>query len=247
MVGFFWFSLPLAALLFFLLKERQKKNELLPYQIAHELKAPLTILQGYAEVLLHLEKLSPKQAQEIGNKILAASLRMDRIVSAFMMLAGEERYAKKADGADLFVILKKSRDHLLQIHSRACVQIPEKKEPLLIAVEEPFLEIILSNLLENAARYSPAGALIRISVEEKKKSVLLSVTDQGVGLLKQHRSRIFKSFYSADKELSRKHGGWGLGLFIVKKILQKTRGKISVQSTLGEGTTFSLTLPKKRS
>ena len=242
MLLFFLTSLFLALLFFALTKMRlrQKKMDCLPFQIAHELRSPLTILQGYAETITLLPHLSPSQIQEIGRKMLLASQRIDRIVAAFMTLSEVEKEQCPAVACDLWRCLERCKEHILERYSKRVLLLPQKKENLWIGMKESFLEIVLMNLLENAARYSLEDTPIRITWEEKKGGLLLSIEDQGAGIDPQHLPHIFKSFYCADREESRKHGGAGLGLFIVKRILDQANGKIFVRSKKGEGTIFSL-------
>ncbi len=234
-------------LFFFFLRQYfrlKREKELILMQIAHELRAPLTILQGYAESLRHLGKLSSSQIKEIGKQILLSSERMDRIVSVFMTLARLEKEEKAEPVCDLSKSIKKCQELLLSAHPKVHLFIPEKLDSSLVCMEESLFEIVLMNLLENAVRYSGEGKKIQISCIEKEKKLLLCVADEGIGMRASHLPYIFRCFYSVNPRMSRKMGGAGLGLFIVKKILDKYHATISVQSKENEGTTFSLLLPK---
>ncbi|NUQ63077.1 MAG: PAS domain-containing sensor histidine kinase, partial [Pirellulales bacterium] len=96
---------------------------------------------------------------------------------------------------------------------------------------------------DNAIKYSPGGASVRVDALRTSGEILIRVTDRGSGISREHLPRIFERFYRVDKARSRKLGGTGLGLAIVKHIAQVHRGRASVESKLGEGTTFSLHLP----
>ncbi len=171
MLLFFLTSLFLALLFFALTKMRlrQKKMDCLPFQIAHELRSPLTILQGYAETITLLPHLSPSQIQEIGRKMLLASQRIDRIVAAFMTLSEVEKEQCPAVACDLWRCLERCKEHILERYPKRVLLLPQKKENLWIGMKESFLEIVLMNLLENAARYSLEDTPIRITWEEKKE------------------------------------------------------------------------------
>jgi two-component system phosphate regulon sensor histidine kinase PhoR len=111
-------------------------------------------------------------------------------------------------------------------------------------INPTLLEQALANLVDNAIKYSEAEKKIWISLARSGGEIALSVQDQGCGISKEHVSRIFERFYRVDKARSRKVGGTGLGLAIVKHIVRAHRGRLEVQSALGEGATFSIYLPK---
>ena len=106
------------------------------------------------------------------------------------------------------------------------------------------LEQVLGNLLDNAIKYCPSGATIRLSAEPQGDHVRLSVSDSGPGIPAQHLPRIFERFYRVDAGRSRELGGTGLGLAIVKHLVEAMGGTVSVESQPGRGSTFSFTLPK---
>lgn len=100
------------------------------------------------------------------------------------------------------------------------------------------------NLIDNAIKYSNANSDVKIIVEKQEKEILISVCDKGCGIERQHLSRIFERFYVADKSRSRKLGGTGLGLSIVKHISQVHGGKVTVESMINHGSTFTIHLPR---
>jgi signal transduction histidine kinase len=102
----------------------------------------------------------------------------------------------------------------------------------------------LINLVDNAVKYSLAGQPIILKLEAREQQAVIQVCDRGVGIPLQDQSRIFERFYRVDESRSRMSGGHGLGLAIVKTLVEGMRGSITVQSKLGEGSTFTITLPK---
>ena len=102
------------------------------------------------------------------------------------------------------------------------------------------------NLIDNAVKYSPNNSTIDISAETVGNEILIKVSDQGCGIAKKHLGRLFERFYVVDKGRSRKLGGTGLGLSIVKHIAQVHGGRITVESTLQKGSTFTLVLPAEQ-
>jgi len=109
-----------------------------------------------------------------------------------------------------------------------------------------FIEQVFVNLLDNAVKYTGEGE-IRIELSELNKEVKIEVSDTGIGIPKQHLSRIFERFYTVDQARSRELGGTGLGLSIVKHIVLAHNGRIGVESQPGEGSKFIITLPKEQS
>ena len=112
-----------------------------------------------------------------------------------------------------------------------------------VRADEIRLQEILYNLLDNAVKYSHAGGQIRVNADRESGFVKVSVSDDGVGIPSDDLPRIFERFYRADKARSRALGGTGLGLSIVKHIAQLHGGDVAAQSTLGKGTTVSVSLP----
>ena len=106
------------------------------------------------------------------------------------------------------------------------------------------IEQILINLLDNAAKYSPSGGRIIVTVSETVARVRLAVTDQGVGIAPAEQRAIFEKFYRVDPHLTQTPGGTGLGLYICRELAERMEGKIAVESEPGRGSTFVLELPR---
>jgi len=112
-------------------------------------------------------------------------------------------------------------------------------------INSSLLEQAVVNLLDNAVKYSEQGKTIRVQTEATPQEILIRVRDEGYGIEKQHLERLFERFYRVDKARSRKLGGTGLGLAIVKHIMEAHGGRVSVESQLGRGSTFTLHLPRE--
>jgi len=106
------------------------------------------------------------------------------------------------------------------------------------------IQQVLINLLDNAAKYSPSGGGITVSVSETAEHIELGVTDEGVGIAPAEQEAIFEKFYRVDPHLSHTPGGTGLGLYISRELAQRMSGEIAVESQLGSGSTFVLELPR---
>ncbi len=212
----------------------KKEKELFAFQMAHELRSSLTILMGYAEALKDFE-LGSSQRKEIAAKILSSSQKLDQIINSLLLLAKEE----KKESCDLFKSLEECKKELCLLHPKAKISIEQKPEPFFLSIEKGLLEIVLRNLLENAIRYSKKDPKIAVSFLEKHTHIEISIEDEGQGIAQEEQERIFDRFYTSDKKL-----GCGLGLFIVQKIVERSHGKISLSSSVGKGSRFSLLLPK---
>jgi two-component system phosphate regulon sensor histidine kinase PhoR len=116
---------------------------------------------------------------------------------------------------------------------------------LIYETDEGKMNLVLSNLLDNALKYTPSGGTVRIGGQLLHGRVEITVADSGVGIPREEQSRIFERFYRVDRARSREMGGTGLGLSIVKHVLELLRGDIRVKSTPGEGSVFTVSLPLK--
>ncbi|GFP23004.1 two-component system, OmpR family, phosphate regulon sensor histidine kinase PhoR, partial [Candidatus Hakubella thermalkaliphila] len=122
------------------------------------------------------------------------------------------------------------------------VKIPPNISP--IAVNEQYMIISLSNLLDNAIKYTPAGGTVSVILEEGAEEISFRVSDTGAGIPTRELPRIFERFYRVDKARSHESGSTGLGLSIAKHVVEKHGGRIEVKSFLGKGSTFTIHLPK---
>ena len=116
---------------------------------------------------------------------------------------------------------------------------------MLAPINPPLLEQAVVNLIDNAVKYSPEGSEVSVSLEQADDEIVIRVADHGPGIPREHLTRLFERFYRVDKARSRDLGGTGLGLSIVKHIAQVHGGRVSVESTLGRGSTFSVYLPRR--
>ncbi|MFA5249837.1 MAG: ATP-binding protein [Parachlamydiales bacterium] len=214
--------------------------------VSHELKTPITIIRGFAEVLQDLSEISSEKSGEIVQTIINTAQRLENITAELLKLSElEHTEVLNLTGCDLKEVLEVQKKELLRRHPEVHFTSELTEEKTEVLVDRGLLELALGNLLENAVKYSQHFPEIRVILEKKPPAVLVKVQDRGVGLKATDCQRVFERFYTADKALSRRSGGTGLGLALVKSIVEKHRGKIEVESCLGRGSTFILHLPEK--
>lgn len=214
--------------------------------VSHELKTPLTAIRGMVETLLDDPEAPPEIQRRFLQKVQAQAERMSNLVADLLSLSRLE------SGATLDRMPLDLRDPALA-SVKALLPVAEAKEvklvvempktPLLIDGEDESLRQAITNLLDNAIKYSPRQKSVTLRVFSQNNQAFLEVEDHGIGIEAHHRERIFERFYRVDKARSRELGGTGLGLAIVKHICLALGGEVTVDSTPGRGSTFRIRLP----
>lgn len=215
--------------------------------VSHELRTPLTSMRGYAE-LLQQGKLGAlaDQQQKAADIIVGETRRLTLLVNDILDLSKLE--AGKAN-----LNLEDTNIEECINHSPALHMIKEKGIELRKIVPEKLASVVadkskitqvLTNLLSNAAKFTPKAGKITVRVTDRKDSLLISVTDTGIGIAKKHIPHLFDKFYQVESHLRRQQGGTGLGLPIVKEIVSLHGGLVTVDSKPKKGTTMSFTISK---
>lgn len=214
---------------------------------SHELRTPITIIKGFAETLQDIPDISPDMLTDITEKIVRNCQRMDTLVKNLLTLSDIENVPEtRFQACDIGSLVENCRHMLASVYPDANLEIIKEKEQMLAPVDPDLLELAIMNLLNNAAKYSKPPAHITVSISQTEDELKLSITDKGIGIPEEELDHIFDRFYTVDKAHSRRLGGAGLGLSIVKTIIEKHEGVIIVSSVLGEGTTFNIHLPRIR-
>jgi two-component system, OmpR family, phosphate regulon sensor histidine kinase PhoR len=217
--------------------------------VSHELKTPVTSIKGFAETLEDGALDDPETARRFVGIIVGQADRLNSIIGDLLSLStleqreGESRLS--LDETDICDVLRvavevcepKAQAKQIPI-SVACTRC------VLTAVNPPLLEQAVVNLVDNAVKYSPEGSAVQVDLTEAQDEIVISVTDHGPGVPREHLPRLFERFYRVDKARSRDLGGTGLGLAIVKHIAQAHGGSVSVDSVVGLGSTFRIHLPR---
>lgn len=214
---------------------------------SHELRTPITIIRGFAETLQDLPELSQEMLHDITEKIVRTCGRLDKLVRSLLTLADMENLSvDRFKATDLIALAENCKHLFLMAHPTAQLTIQCELDRASIAADTDLFDLALLNLLENAMKYSQAPVQIEMGVYREGEELYLSVRDWGIGIAKSDLPHIFDRFYTVDKARSRKSGGAGLGLSIVKTIIEKHNGRVTVASELGQGSVFILALPEKK-
>ena len=229
------------------LKQTDKVRRDFVANVSHELRTPLSILRGYIETLLDNPQTSDKELSRILRVMERHSKRLGLLVDDLLTLAHlESRSAglqfSDVQLAELFQsVIRDWEKKLAEKQLKVVVDLsPDART---IRADETRLHEVLYNLLDNALKYSRENGEIRLRAAQHGPEIVLSVTDNGIGINKDDLPRIFERFYRADKARSRELGGTGLGLAIVKHIAQLHGGRVEAESELGRGTTIRVVLP----
>ena len=229
------------------LKQTDKVRRDFVANVSHELRTPLSILRGYIETLLDNPQTSDKELSRILRVMERHSKRLGLLVDDLLTLAHlESRSAglqfSAVQLAELFQsVIRDWEKKLAEKQLKVVVDLsPDART---IRADETRLHEVLYNLLDNALKYSRENGEIRLRAVQRGPEIVLSVTDNGIGISKDDLPRIFERFYRVDKARSRELGGTGLGLAIVKHIAQLHGGRVEAESDLGKGTTIRVSLP----
>jgi two-component system, OmpR family, sensor histidine kinase SenX3 len=213
--------------------------------VSHELKTPVGAIALLTEAVLDAAD-DVEEVRRFGSKILHESTRLGTLVTeliALSRLQGAERLPD-LNAVDVDAVVREALGRTkLSAESAQIAVTTDVVSGLIIEGDRTLLVTALSNLLENAIAYSPAGSPVSISRRLTEGMVEIAVTDRGIGIAEEDQQRVFERFYRSDKARSRATGGTGLGLAIVKHVAANHGGEVTLWSMPGTGSTFTLRLP----
>ncbi|MCR8964433.1 ATP-binding protein [Brevibacillus halotolerans] len=216
--------------------------------ISHELRTPLSMLQGYSEAIVDGIASTPEEHKELAKIIYDESVRMTKLVNELLSLARMEAGHVELH-EEVTELLPYFERVLRKFANRAAernieIQLDRQTDYDAISIDPDKMEQVLTNLIDNAIRHIPDGGLITVRIKnEDAGKITIEVIDTGSGIPQEDLPFVFERFYKADKARTRGRAGTGLGLAIAKNIVAAHNGKISVQSKMKEGTTFTITIP----
>jgi PAS domain S-box-containing protein len=224
------------------------KNQFIQ-NVSHELRSPLALIRGYADLLASGELGDLAGEHQKPLEIIARRARMlGRLVDDITLLAAAESRRMEYEPVTIDDLVAAAvEDFQVAADSAGLILDAEIASSLAPISGEPiYLRRVLDNLLGNALKFTPAGGTITVRLEQKGEQVVLQVSDTGIGIAPEEHALIFDRFYQVDGSSKRRYGGVGLGLALVKEITEAHGGKVMVQSTVGQGSTFTVTLPARQ-
>ncbi len=215
--------------------------------ISHELRTPIGAVSLMAENLMSATEGT--DVERMASVILSEVTRLNDTVGDLLELARIEFDGlSNTQEVDVVKVVEEATGRLRSAALGKSVMISIENYPeVMIVADRAQLVSAVGNLLDNAIKFSPKGSIVKVSIDVADDVVAISVADNGPGIGEEHLSRVFERFYRVDDARSRATGGSGLGLAIVRHITRLHGGDVSVVSTPGEGSTFTLTLPRRRS
>ena len=216
------------------------KNDFIA-NVSHEIKTPLAIIQGYATALQN-DELNVEDRHDYINTIVEASNKLSTLVSNILKLnkLENERILPEAHRFDLSEQLRRCALGFEDIWENKNISFDFELEETIVNYDEGLLEIVWSNLISNAIKFTNHGGSIIIKLKSRDGSVRISVSDTGCGIDEEAQKHIFDKFYQSDS--SRSQEGNGLGLAMVKRAVELLGGTITVESQPGEGSIFMVIL-----
>ncbi|TAK10889.1 MAG: GAF domain-containing protein [Anaerolineae bacterium] len=214
--------------------------------VSHELRTPLSIIKGYIELLDsgELGEMPPDFGEPIG--IIRRRVDMlNKMISDLTALLETENVGLRPQMVDLRSLVEFQLEDFAVVAERARLNLKRQLAPEIPALrgDPEMLRRVLDNLLGNALKFTPVRGTIAVRLFRQDNEIVLEVSDTGSGIPESELDRIFERFYQIDGSSTRKHGGTGLGLALVKEICEKHSGTVTVQSRLNFGTTFRVALP----
>lgn len=213
--------------------------------IGHELRTPLTAIKGYIRTLLRRgDKLTEDVRRESLLTADSQVQRLERLIENLLYVSKiSDSDALHLSEGDLVATVEKIVEEFRASESGRTFTV-EGPSSLPIAFDGDKIDQVLFHLLDNACKYSAPDGPVSVQIGDGDRSVKVTVSDKGVGILSQDVPRVFERFHQVDLSSTRRHGGTGVGLYICKRFVEAQGGKIDVQSAWGKGSKFSFTIPK---
>jgi two-component system, OmpR family, phosphate regulon sensor histidine kinase PhoR len=211
---------------------------------SHELKTPVAALRVLAETLLTALPDDPDAGREFAVRIGREAERLDTLVRDLLDLSRVERGTLDVEPVDLVGLAKEVVGGFADRAEERRIKLRTELRPnVAMRGDRAQLGLLLSNLIDNAVRYTPSRGTVRVRLDGGESRAVLQVADTGEGIPASELPRIFERFYRVDKARARQTGGTGLGLAIVRHVAESHGGTVTVDSELGRGTTFTVILP----
>lgn len=224
-------------------KSLEKQNRFTA-DASHELRTPLAAMQSEIEVALRDSKLNKKQAQELLESNLEEVKKLEKLTAGLLSLA-QGNGSMHLDSFDIKSAMSAAKKAMAKTAKQKKIKIIEKSKSIKMSGNKEAITQVISIVLENAIKYSPAGSSVELTSDQRRQFAHLRITDHGPGIYKKDQPHIFDRFYRADKSRHKQEngGGYGLGLSIARHIIEEQGGNITVSSVPGKGATFKIEIP----
>jgi signal transduction histidine kinase len=226
------------------LKQLEQMRREFVANVSHEVQSPLTSISGYAQALKNVELPDQERGRYL-DIIISEAKRMSKMSDSLLKLSMLESQSHQLQLA--------TRDQDEQIRRVIVALQPQWSDrnirfeldlqKVQVIADHDQLNQVWTNILSNAIKFSENNGVIHVRMERDVRNVTVQISDQGIGIPLEDQKRIFERFFKADRSHSRKYDGSGMGLAIVKQIISLHKGDITVESKMGQGTTFIVTLP----
>ena len=209
---------------------------------SHELKTPVSVIQGYANMLRRWGKDDPSVLDEGIEAIARESENMKRIIEQLLLLARLGNFGLNVSRFNLMEVVADIADSYKMVDFSHTIVYRCEEDAVTVETDKNLLTECVRAIVDNAIKYTPEGGRITIACVMRADYAEITVSDTGVGIKEEDLPHIFERFYRCDKARGREKGSSGLGLSIAKSIVETMGGKIDVQSTVGKGATFTIQL-----
>ena len=214
---------------------------------SHELKTPLTAIAGYSEIL-SMNKPTEKQITKCSTEIQMNAIKMKTLIDEMLQLSKMDSQTREIEKEEfsLKTLCEETIDELRVIAKKHDIEISITGDCQVYGNYKEMM-MLVKNLVSNAIKYNKEKGHVKITIKDKGDSVILSVKDNGIGIAKENQEKVFERFYRVDEARVSvgDESSTGLGLAIVKQVVQDHKGTIEIESDLGKGTEFIITMPKR--
>jgi PAS domain S-box-containing protein len=219
--------------------------------VSHEFRTPLTVIKGYAEFLMETGSPGPEGLRDVMRILVESCDRVIDLVDTLLEVSRvEQEEAERileVQTLDLRELAAASLDPVRPAAERKGVSLDLEfsGDSMELEGDRGLLRQVVRKLVDNAVKYSPPGARVAVRGRARGEELALEVEDRGIGIAEEHLPRIFEKFYMVDGGVTRRLGGTGVGLYLVREIVRLHHGEVDVQSLPGQGSVFSVRLPRR--
>jgi signal transduction histidine kinase len=226
-------------------KQVDRMKDELVSTVSHELRTPLASMRGFVELLL-MRDHKPDEAHRFLEIVDKEMRRLSKLIDDFLDVqrieAGGLDY--NFEVLDLRELVEEATSLCAASTDRHAFSVDLDPEPLPVRLDPDRMRQVLRNLLSNAVKYSPDGGTVSVRTRRESELVCVVVRDQGIGMDEETQAQLFRKFFRADNTATRRIGGTGLGLALVREIVAAHGGEVRVQSRPGEGSEFVVSFPR---